>query len=96
MVALWGADYLITSLGAIDPDGVLLDFDINEVAVVKAMIEHSRNFILIGDHTKFHASAAIEIGNLKQVSTFITDSKPPANIINILKENKVELRIAKK
>ncbi|WP_392560766.1 DeoR/GlpR family DNA-binding transcription regulator [Orbus mooreae] len=90
------ADYLITSLGAIDEDGTLLDFDINEVAVVKAMIEHSRNFILIGDHTKFHASAAVEIGNLKQVSTLITDSKPPASMMNILKENKVELRIAKK
>ena len=96
LVSSFRADYLITSLGAVDYDGVLLDVDINEVAVVKAMIEHSRNFILIGDHTKFHSSSAVEIGNLKQVSTFITDSKPPANIIKILKENKVELRIAKK
>lgn len=96
LVSDFRADYLITSVGAIDSDGSLLDFDINEVSVVKTMINHSRHFVLIGDHTKFHASAAVQLGNISQVSTFITDSKPPASIINILKENKVELRIAKK
>lgn len=89
------ADYLISSFGAIDNDGTLLDFDIYEVSVVKAMLNRSRNFILAGDFTKFHASAAIEMGTLTQVSCFITDSKPPAVITNILKENKIELRIAK-
>lgn len=96
LVSSFRADYLITSLGGIDSDGTLLDFDMNEVAVIKAMIAHSRHFILVGDHTKFYVSASVEIGNLKQVSTFITDSKPPTGMMNILKENKVELIIAKK
>lgn len=89
------ADYLLSSVGAIDADGVLLDFDINEVAIVKAMQAHSRHFILVADHTKFHASAAVEVGNLKQVTAFFTDTKPPTAIHTILKDNKIELHIAK-
>lgn len=89
------ADYLITSMGAIDEDGTLLDFDINEVAVVKAMLNHSRHFILAGNQTKFHSSAAIEICNVSKASIFFTDGKPPQSLINVLKANKVELRIVK-
>ncbi|PJG84898.1 DeoR/GlpR family DNA-binding transcription regulator [Conservatibacter flavescens] len=88
------ADYLITSLGAITADGVLLDFDINEVAVVKAMLDHSRNKILAIDHTKFHTSAAVELGSLATISAIFTDCPPPNSIMKIIKENKIELHVA--
>ena len=89
------ADYLITSVGAITNDGLLLDFDINEVAVVKAMIEHSRTKIVAIDHTKFHTSAAVELGKLAQISAIFTDEKPPLSIMKIIKENKIELYLPK-
>ncbi|TCP93470.1 DeoR family transcriptional regulator [Cricetibacter osteomyelitidis] len=85
------ADYLITSVGAITTDGVLLDFDINEVAVVKAMLEHSRTKIIAIDSTKFHTSAAVELGHLSQTSAIFTNEKPPQTILKIIKDNKIEL-----
>lgn len=87
------ADYLITSLGAIAEDGSLLDFDINETNIVKTMMKYSRHTIIAADRSKFFTSAAVEIGNIKQVSDIFTDEKPPLNIQNILKENKIRLHV---
>ncbi|KAE9530204.1 MULTISPECIES: DeoR/GlpR family DNA-binding transcription regulator [Testudinibacter] len=90
------ADYLITSLGAVAEDGTLLDFDINEVAVVKSMLENSKKLILALDHSKFHTSAAVEVGHLNQVDLLFTDKKPPAYIMDLLKMNKVEVFLTNK
>ncbi|WP_114194318.1 DeoR/GlpR family DNA-binding transcription regulator [Edaphovirga cremea] len=88
------ADYMITSMGAIEGDGSILEFDVNEAAVAKAMIAHSRYLLLAADHTKFRASAAVEIGNVKQASTLFTDDTPPAQLASYLKQNQVEVRIS--
>ena len=87
------ADYLITSLGAIAEDGSLLDFDINEVATVKTMMNYSKNIILAVDHSKFFTSAGVELGHIKQVTDIFTNEKPPSAIMKIIKENKIKLHI---
>lgn len=85
------ADYLITSMGAIEADGSLLDFDVNETTVVKAMMAHSRHILLAADHTKFHASAAVEIGNVGKATALFTDDEPPAALSALLQQQQVEL-----
>ena len=40
------ADYLVTSVGAIEPDGAMMEFDVNEASVVKTMIAHARHVLL--------------------------------------------------
>ena len=40
------ADYLVTSVGAIESDGALMEFDVNEANVVKTMMAHARNILL--------------------------------------------------
>lgn len=88
------ADYLITSVGAIDSDGVLLEFDVNEANVVKMMMAHSRSILLVADHTKYTASAAVEIGNVSQVSALFTDELPDAQLSAWLNENHTEIILA--
>lgn len=88
------ADYLITSMGAIENDGSILEFDVNEAAVTKAMIAHSRHVLLAADRTKFHASAAVAIGNAGQATALFTDEQPPAQLTAILRQHQVELHIA--
>lgn len=88
------ADYLITSVGAIENDGTLLEFDLNEATVAKTMMAHARHTLLVADHTKFHASAAVSIGNARKVKAFFTDKQPPAAFRQLLEEDKVELVIA--
>lgn len=88
------ADYLITSIGAIDNDGTLLEFDVNESMVAKTMMAHARHTLLVADHTKFNASAAVSVGNIRDVKAFVTDIQPPASFNQLLKQEKVELIVA--
>ncbi|WP_194208531.1 DeoR/GlpR family DNA-binding transcription regulator [Superficieibacter sp. 1612_C1] len=85
------ADYLVTSVGAIEHDGTLLEFDVNEASIAKAMMAHSRHILLAADHTKYHASAAVEIGNISQVTALFTDDYPPATLKARLHEGQAEV-----
>ncbi len=89
------ADYVITSMGAIDPDGTILEFNVDEAEVAKTMIAHSRHLLLAADHTKFHSSAAVEIGNVAQAMTLFTDERPAPAMQAHMKKNQVELRLCK-
>lgn len=88
------ADYLITSFGAVEEDGTMLDYNIDEVACVKTMMSHSRNILVAADHTKFRASAAVEIGNISQVSALFTDREPPHALAATLAQHQVDIRLA--
>lgn len=88
-VADFRADYLVTSVGAIESDGALMEFDVNEANVVKTMMAHARNILLVADHTKYHASAAVEIGNVAQVTALFTDELPPAALKSRLQDSQI-------
>ncbi|HHD7476595.1 TPA: DeoR/GlpR family DNA-binding transcription regulator [Klebsiella oxytoca] len=90
-VAGFRADYLVTSVGAIESDGTLLEFDVNEASVVKTMMAHSRHILLAADHTKYHASAAVEIGNVSQVSALVTDEYPGVELRALLDSAQVDI-----
>lgn len=85
------ADYLVTSVGAIEHDGAMMEFDVNEASVVKTMMAHSRHILLAADHTKYTASAAVEIGNVAQATALFTDELPGPTLQNHLKTSKVEV-----
>ena len=85
------ADYLVTSVGAIEHDGAMMEFDVNEASVVKTMMVHSRHILLAADHTKYSASAAVEIGNVAQATALFTDELPGSALQNLLKSSKVEV-----
>ncbi len=90
-VAGFRADYLVTSVGAIESDGALLEFDVNEASVVKTMMAHSRHILLAADHTKYHASAAVEIGNVSQITALFTDEYPGPALQNLLQSQQIEV-----
>lgn len=84
------ADYLITSIGAIDSDGTLLEFDVNEAMVARTMMSHARQTLLIADHTKFAASAAVSVSHARSVNAFFTDVTPPEAFEQLLREERIE------
>lgn len=57
-------DYLVISVGVIESDGVLMEFDVNEVNVVKMMMVYVRNILLVVDYIKYYVSVVVEIGNV--------------------------------
>lgn len=66
-------DLAIIGTSAIDRDGTLLDFDVNEVEVARAIIANARSVILASDSGKLSRSAPVKIANLADLDHFVTD-----------------------
>lgn len=67
-------------VSALDRDGALLDFDLAEVRVSKAIIRQSRQVFLVADHSKLGRSAPARLAWLAEVPTFVTDQTLPADL----------------
>jgi DeoR family glycerol-3-phosphate regulon repressor len=69
-------DVAVIGTSAIDPNGTLLDFDIREVEISRAIIEHARKIVLVSDSSKFLRSAPVRIAHLSEIDVFVTDHLP--------------------
>ena len=70
-------DLAVISCSALDPDGDMLDYDIQEVGVSQAILKQARQSMLVADQSKFQRRAPARIGSLAQVDRFYTDAPPP-------------------
>ncbi len=66
-------DYAVIGASAIDEDGSLLDFDIREVRVARAIIDNARQVMLVADRLKIGRAAPIRIGHMSEVDIVVTD-----------------------
>lgn len=75
-------DLAVIGCSALDQDGDILDYDIQEVGVSQAIIQRSRKTFLVADHSKFQRSAPARIASLSDIDTFFTDRPPPGRVAN--------------
>lgn len=87
-------DYAVIGTSAIDVDGTLLDFDLREVKVARAIIETARETILVADAMKFERRAPVRIGHLEQIDVLVTDEVPSPEILAICEANEVRVEVA--
>ncbi len=73
-------DLAVIGCSALDEEGDILDFDIQEVGVSKTIIRQSRSTFLVSDHSKFQRSAPARIASLGDIDTFYTDTAPAAGL----------------
>ncbi|PHP67691.1 DeoR family transcriptional regulator [Zhengella mangrovi] len=66
-------DLAVVGCSAIDQDGDMLDFDIQEVNVSKSIIRQARKTFLVADHSKFQRTAPARIASLAAIDVFFTD-----------------------
>lgn len=92
-IANFQTDFLLMGIGAISPEGRLLDYDYEESMLMGKMMNIARETILVTDHTKFDKSATAQVGHLRDVSYLITDRKPPAQFCDLIEEHNVTLII---
>lgn len=67
-------DLAVISCSALDKDGDILDFDIQEVGVSQAILKQARQRVLVADHSKFTRRAPARIGSLAQMDRLYTDA----------------------
>ena len=87
-------DVLLTSVGAIDADGWLLEFRDEEAMVAKAMLANARRRILLADHSKFTRVATCKLARLEDMTTIVTDRPPGSAMQKRIKSSKCELIVA--
>ncbi|GAA0309429.1 DeoR/GlpR family DNA-binding transcription regulator [Rhodovulum strictum] len=73
-------DLAVIGCSALDSDGDLLDFDIQEVGVSQAILRQSRRTFLVADHSKFQRSAPARIAPLAEIDSFFTDRPLPPDL----------------
>lgn len=73
-------DRAIIGCSALDVDGDLLDFDLQEVQVSQAIIAQARHTCLVADQSKFQRTAPGRIASMSDVDTVYTDAPLPGNL----------------
>jgi DeoR family glycerol-3-phosphate regulon repressor len=66
-------DYALIGISAIDPDGSLLDFAVDEVQVTRTIIRQARKVILVADTSKVGRAAPVRAGTLEDIDYLVTD-----------------------
>lgn len=84
-------DIAIIGAAGIGQDGALLDFDMSEVAVVRAILACARQVILAADSTKFGRAAPIAIADLAAVSVLVTDMGCPEALRQLCRARSVRV-----
>lgn len=86
-------DYAVIGCSAIDSEGEVLDYDIREVCVAKAIISHARSVILVTDSMKFERKASIRICNLSDIDYLVTDSNISDESLLMCESREVHLQV---
>ncbi|RLK10345.1 DeoR/GlpR family DNA-binding transcription regulator [Ruegeria conchae] len=73
-------DHAIIGCSALDLDGDLMDFDLQEVLVSQTIIEQARQISLVADNSKFRRTAPARIASLADIDTVYTDSDFPETL----------------
>jgi DeoR family transcriptional regulator, glycerol-3-phosphate regulon repressor len=84
-------DIAIIGTSAIDSSGTLLDFDVREVEISRAIIEHARKVVLVADSSKFSRAAPVRIAHLSEIDVFVTDRLPSNEIVEMCRLCDVEV-----
>ncbi len=88
-------DCAVIGASALDEDGAILDFDLREVSVARAIIENARRTILVCDHMKFERTAPMRICPLVAIDQFVTDREPPPRFLAACAAAGTEIIIAR-
>ncbi|SFP18558.1 DeoR/GlpR family DNA-binding transcription regulator [Tranquillimonas alkanivorans] len=84
----------VIGCSAMDDDGDLLDFDVQEVGVNQAILSQARRSFLVADQSKFGRSAPARIGSLSEIDVFFTDAAPPRAVASACRDWGTEIALS--
>ncbi len=87
------ADVAVLTIGGLDASCVM-DFDLQEAEVAKAMIERADRLVVLADHSKLDRRAVFEVAPLALVDVLVTDLPPAEPLARALAAAGIDLVIA--
>jgi DeoR family glycerol-3-phosphate regulon repressor len=73
-------DIGVIGCSAIDLDGDILDFDVQEVSVSQAILKRARRRMVVADQSKFTRTAPARIASLEDIDVVFTDRPLPPEL----------------
>ena len=89
LIRQFSVDLAVIGTSAIDETGALLDFDVREVQVSRAIIENARRVMLVADASKFARRAPVRIASLAEIDILVTD-RLPSHAAELCRRHEVE------
>lgn len=83
----------VITVGAIDEQGVM-DYELQEAEIAKAMISQARRLTVIADASKFNRTALFRVCGLEQIHRLVVDKQPDPALSAALLAANVEVHIA--
>ncbi len=83
--------YGVFSIGAIDDEGQMLDYDYRDVHVSRTAMAIARRSFVVADHSKFNGDAMVAVAPVSEIDAFFTDAPPPPAITKALGDGGVRL-----
>ena len=87
------AIHAVLAVGSVETVGIL-DFDVKEADVARAMIAQARSVTVLADRSKFGRGGLIKVAPLTAVARVITEAEPPGEIARALKDAGVSVIVA--
>ena len=73
-------DVAILSMGAIEAARAFLDFEPDEAAYKRAVLDRARRIVVVADAVKFGRTGSVHVADYSQVHDLVTDGPAPADI----------------
>jgi DeoR/GlpR family transcriptional regulator of sugar metabolism len=90
----FNATHAVLGVGAISTDGRIMDYDMDESLLARAMIAHTENVTILADHSKLDRRALITICHARTIRRLVTDRSPPRRLAETLSSHQVEVVVA--
>lgn len=87
-------EFGIFGVGAIDPEGHLLDYDYRDVHISRTAMEVSRRRFGVIDSSKFLGDAMMHLAHVAEMDALFTDAPPPEAIRAQMATHNVKLFVA--
>lgn len=93
-MANFKTDCAIIGCSALDGDGDILDFDLAEVRVSRAMLRQARECWLVADSAKLARTAPIRVVSLADLDAVFTDRPLPEGLAQVCAQGRTEVVVA--
>ena len=88
------ADHAILTIGSISGSARLMDFNVDEAYVSRAMIEAARTVTVLADSSKLNRNALMQICGPERIDRLVTDRAPEPTLASLLSLAGVEIIVA--
>lgn len=93
-VTRFRADHAVLTIGAIDSSSGVMDFDVEEAMVARAMIAQAQKLTILADHSKFDRVGMAQVCHFEAIDRIVTDRIPSESIMEAIRYHGVELFVA--